>query len=305
MTDANVTAGRVTDAKVTDTARIVVGYDGGQTGEDALAFGQRWCRASGDRLTVVTVHPGPHAIGPARVDAEWVAYEREEADKLLEEARALIDPDLDAVYERVDAGSAAHGLHDLCESAGTLVVLGSRRASGLRRTFPGSTAQRLMQGSVPPVAIVPWGYADTAEGSLSSVAAAYVDTPDGRVALEHAVQMAGHLSARLRIVSVVPDTRVAPAMGEPRLFGMEQRQDYRTALDAAVASVGSQVEVSGDLRDGPVVEALTELGPADADLLVCGSRGYGPVRRVLLGGVSSRVIRHARIPVVVVPRGES
>jgi nucleotide-binding universal stress UspA family protein len=36
-----------------------------------------------------------------------------------------------------------------------------------------------------------------------------------------------------------------------------------------------------------------------------GSRGYGPLRRVLLGSVSSHVMRHAHCPVVVVPRSAS
>ena len=53
---------------------------------------------------------------------------------------------------------------------------------------------------------------------------------------------------------------------------------------------------------GDVVEMLADLGPDDVDVLFCGSRGYGPVRRVLLGGVSSRLVRRARSPVVVVPR---
>ena len=39
------------------------------------------------------------------------------------------------------------------------------------------------------------------------------------------------------------------------------------------------------------------------DLLVCGSRGYGPVRAVLLGAVSHRLVTKARCPLVVVPRG--
>ncbi len=39
------------------------------------------------------------------------------------------------------------------------------------------------------------------------------------------------------------------------------------------------------------MESLAELGPDDVDLVICGSRGYGPARRVLLGGVSSRLIR--------------
>jgi nucleotide-binding universal stress UspA family protein len=52
-----------------------------------------------------------------------------------------------------------------------------------------------------------------------------------------------------------------------------------------------------------VVDTLADLRPEDYDVLVCGSRGYGPARSVLLGGVSSRLVRHARLPVVVVPRG--
>jgi nucleotide-binding universal stress UspA family protein len=50
------------------------------------------------------------------------------------------------------------------------------------------------------------------------------------------------------------------------------------------------------------VDELAALDDREIDLLVCGSRGYGPVRRVLLGGVSSRLIRRAACPVVVVPR---
>ena len=50
------------------------------------------------------------------------------------------------------------------------------------------------------------------------------------------------------------------------------------------------------------VDALVELS-RDVDLLVCGSRGYGPVRSVLLGGVTHSLIRKAQCPVVVVPRG--
>jgi nucleotide-binding universal stress UspA family protein len=49
---------------------------------------------------------------------------------------------------------------------------------------------------------------------------------------------------------------------------------------------------------------LAEIDQEDVDLLFCGSRGCGPVRRVLLGGVSARLVRRARSPLVVVPRGD-
>lgn len=286
------------------TDRILVGYDGGGRGADALAFARRWVRASGDQAVVVALHPG-RAANVLRMDAEWVAYEREEANRRLAEAREILGDDVPATFRRVEADSAAHGLHDLAEEHRRLVVLGSRRRGDLRRTYPGSTAQRLLQGSSAPVAVVPAGYASTDDAPLARVAVAFVDTPDGRVALDHAARIAGHLSADLSVLTVVPDTRIDAGVGEPTRFGAESRRAYADAVQEAVAAVpgGGDLKVTSRVLDGPVVDALVEIGDDTADLLVCGSRGYGPVRSVLLGGVSSRVVRHARIPVVVVPRG--
>jgi hypothetical protein len=42
---------------------------------------------------------------------------------------------------------------------------------------------------------------------------------------------------------------------------------------------------------------------AGLDLLITGSRGYGPLRAVVVGGVSGRLARAAACPVVVIPRG--
>ena len=72
----------------------------------------------------------------------------------------------------------------------------------------------------------------------------------------------------------------------------------RSALDGLVPPVPSHVEV---LVNSPVT-ALEQLSH-DVDLLVCGSRGYGPLGSVLLGGVSRRLIHRAACPVIVVPRG--
>jgi nucleotide-binding universal stress UspA family protein len=71
-----------------------------------------------------------------------------------------------------------------------------------------------------------------------------------------------------------------------------------------ISTAPADLEVTGRVLPGPVVDALSDVGYDDCDLLVCGSRGYGPVRRVLLGGVSSRVVRHSKVPVVLTPRGD-
>jgi nucleotide-binding universal stress UspA family protein len=64
------------------------------------------------------------------------------------------------------------------------------------------------------------------------------------------------------------------------------------------------VRARGELLVGEVVDELSVVDEHDTDLLVCGSRSYGPVRRVLLGSVSAALVRQASVPVLVVPRGE-
>ena len=66
-------------------------------------------------------------------------------------------------------------------------------------------------------------------------------------------------------------------------------------LDAELATI----TVGED--EGNPGEVLAERA-RDLDLLVVGSRGRGPVRQALLGGVSSEVMRRATCPVLVVPR---
>src|SRR3954467_2231556 len=51
------------------------------------------------------------------------------------------------------------------------------------------------------------------------------------------------------------------------------------------------VQASARILTGNVVQVLSDID--DVDVLFCGSRGYGPARRILLGGVSSRLVRRA------------
>ena len=50
------------------------------------------------------------------------------------------------------------------------------------------------------------------------------------------------------------------------------------------------------LERGDPVEKLLEAAEVGIDLLVLGSRGFGPVMRLLIGSVSSRVISGRALP---------
>lgn len=72
----------------------------------------------------------------------------------------------------------------------------------------------------------------------------------------------------------------------------EHRLEAETELRSSVAELGDEVEVEIDAVVGDPAEILVDLSQHIA-LLVCGSRGYGPVRGVLLGSVSRRIVREA------------
>jgi nucleotide-binding universal stress UspA family protein len=285
--------------------RVVIGYDGSEASEDAVAFGLTWCRSTGDVPIIATVYPEEHPLGAGRVDVEWVSYVRQQAEAIQDKARATVGDS--ALYRNVASTSAAHGLADLAEDVEAVaLIVGTSQETGLNRVLLGSSTERLLHGATAPVTIVPPGWRKSAPDRISSIGVAYLDTRDGREALRTAVRVGLQIPARLTLYSVFgqPSERYSFLVGrtEEQAFWDRARESFGKALDFAAAGVPPELEPRTVLRQGPVVESLAALGPDDVDLLVCGSRGYGPARRVLLGGVSSRLIRRARLPVVVVPR---
>jgi nucleotide-binding universal stress UspA family protein len=288
-------------------AKIVIGFDGTDSGEDALALGLLLARATGAVPVVAVVHPQEYPIGVGRVDAEWVAYMHEQAEELLGRARRLLGAERGADYREVSAPSESRGLHELAEQEqAELVVVGSSHRGPLGRTYPGSTGDRLLQGSACPVAVAPRGLRESPPDRLGTIAVAYLDTPEAHQALDAAVELAGRVRARLRLVSVMPRPAeiFMPVVGRDaeEAFMATTREVFQRALDDGLARVGGRVEADAELLEGGAVDALATLDRRDADLLVCGSRAYGPLRRVLLGGVSSRLLRRSALPLLVVPR---
>jgi nucleotide-binding universal stress UspA family protein len=286
-------------------SRVVIGYDGSEASEDAVAFGLTWCRSTGDVPIVATVYPDEHPLGAGRVDAEWATYVRQQAEAIQDKARATVGDA--ALYRNVASTSAAHGLADLAEDVeAVVVIMGTAQETGLSRALLGSTTERLLHGATAPVTIVPPGWRKSAPDRISNIGVAYVDTRDAREALRVAVRVALRIPAQLTLYSVLGQSSerysyLAGRTGEQAVVE-KGRESFGKALDFAAAGVPPELEPRTVLLEGAVVESLAALGPDDVDLLVCGSRGYGPGRRVLLGGVSSPLIRRARLPVTVVPR---
>lgn len=287
---------------------VVAGFDGTASGEDALTLARACARVLGSTLVVATVHPAPPPVSVGRVDAEWVAARHRQAEEILDAARHLVADVRPVEFRVVASSSAAHGLHDTAEQLGaSVIVVGSSASAAENRLFAGSTADRLLAGSRAPVGVAPAGMRARDPGTLRRIGVAYIDTTDGHAALDLAVRLAARVGATLTLYSVLaPEADVVmPVIGRDAEDGFAAiaHQSFQRALDMALAGVPSEVPATGHILTGNVVDVLSELD--EVDVLFCGSRGYGPGRRVLLGGVSAKLVRQARSPIIVVPRGRS
>jgi nucleotide-binding universal stress UspA family protein len=99
------------------------------------------------------------------------------------------------------------------------------------------------------------------------------------------------------------DAAMAAGLRPQRSAALEGRHriEVEAALDRALEALTPGVDVERDLHVDDPADVLLRISE-HVDLLVCGSRGYGPLRSVLLGGVSRRLVDEAQCPVLVLPR---
>lgn len=204
----------------------------------------------------------------------------------------------------VQKGSPADALQALAESGeADLIVLGSTHHAAFGSVAPGSVAEHLLHGARCRLMIAPKGYAeeDHSQDRLRVLAVGYDGMAESHAALEEGARLADKFGAAMKVVGV---STPVPPMGAAAAAqsGAEAGPDFQSRLHDAVAELPSELRALPVLEKGDPVEKLLEASEAGVDLLVLGSRGFGPVMRLLIGSVSSKVIRAAKCPVLVVPR---
>ncbi|GHC95431.1 universal stress protein [Streptomyces violarus] len=130
---------------------------------------------------------------------------------------------------------------------------------------------------------------------------------EGLAALAWAAREAVRRGVALRVVHA---WRVqSPEVIESAITGDADSQAERVhnAVTEAVRTVTERhpdLDVTTDVVEGPAVDTLVAAA-ADAELLVLGSRGHGPIVGFLLGSVGQQVIAGAARPVVLVRAGDA
>ena len=283
--------------------KIIVGYDGSDQAEDALALGADLSQAIGAELYVAgvrLVHPLLRS-GADPLDRE---AEQEFAGHLKRAAESV-----DAAAQLVHCSSAARGLHEYAEEIDAdLIVVGSSRHGRGGQTLLGNVAVALMHGSSCAVGIAPRGYADRTDRGVSTIVVGYDASAEAKLALEGAYELSRATGAPVRLVSVAQPPEVAVGKSGGANYAWETLKEtteeaVRGQLSQARDSAPDDVEVEPILLSGKPAEELAEAARPLGSVLMLGSRAYGPLRRVLLGSVSRALADTAPAPMIVHPRG--
>lgn len=279
--------------------KVIAGFDGSEEARDGLHLARSLADATGAELIVASAF-GPVLAGEG---VDLPAIEDRYFADTFEEARAELGR---ADFERRELRdvSAPRGLDRLAEAEGAdLIVVGSCHRGALGRVLFGSVGERLLYGAPCAVAVAPRGYAGCTHLGRGVIGVAYDGGAESRVALEGAAELARLVGGTLRLITAQTDYSFLGLSSDRTLdeYTEAVRGHYREIQDEARESVGPDVSTTDVLVDAPTAKALIA-SAVDLDLLVIGSRGYGPIRRTLLGGVSAEVMRGAPCPVLVLPR---
>lgn len=278
--------------------RLLVGFDGSEGGRDALELARLLgSRPGGSALIATVLFGGPLPVDLAGLDEE----EAREAEPAFEQAREKL-AGIELETRAYGGASPAAILTTLAEAEDfDAIVVGSPHRGTIGRIVLGSVATSLLNGAPTDVAVAPTGYAATEHERLGTIAVAYDGTPEAKFALQRAEGMARAFGAKIKLLTVVVPPVATPVM-VPGVYAPESPAEPEKVIGEGVDSVDAALAVEPIRLDGDPAIQLLKACEDGVDLLVLGSRGYGPLTRVLVGSVSREVIRKASCPVLSVRR---
>jgi nucleotide-binding universal stress UspA family protein len=284
------------------TTRLLVATDGLPDADGAVRVGRALAQRDGTVSELVSiVEPLPLPGGPDGLPLPdpraWTDLMRDSRAELLLAQRDRTHP---AVHEwpfDIDAGPRAEMIVANARRRGaTLVVVGLGEHGVAARLSARETAIQVIRASSIPVLAVPrdgWGVPHTA------LAAADFTRSSERAAAAALELLGGE--GTLYLAHVLPRTAIPHA--EPR--GWEHRSEaVLPRLEAMARRLapprGVQIEYVL-LHGDPAHELLEFARQTKIDLVAAGAHGRSALERLLLGSVSTRLVRAAECCILVAP----
>lgn len=287
---------------------VLVGIDGSNDSRVAL----RWAAAVTDAIMLrlralwVWEYPADTVVSVGGIDLP----DPEAADAhVAEQLETLLTEELGAEDARratakVARGSPARAILRAAETTPKMIVVGSRGLGGFKGLLLGSVGRQLAEHAPCPVTIVP-RTTPVEPVSLETIVVGVDGSRHAARAMLCATDFAGRVGAEVVVVHAVESLQpIDPGAHAPEVDPRPEL-DARADLVEEWASPLRQLGVPYRVRvvEGDPRTALLEVAEEEeADGIVVGSRGRGPVRKLLLGSVAASVAQFSERPVTIVPK---
>jgi nucleotide-binding universal stress UspA family protein len=294
---------------------ILVPLDGSEIAEQALPVAASMARRTGAPLHLVSVHEPVPLVGmPPGYPVVALDLEHEIHANLtayLESVAAVARANLPtSVLTSVLTGGAATGLCEYAAShAVNLVVMTTHGRGGPSRWWLGSVADRMLRRLDMPVLLLhPREVPQPTEFHRLVLA---LDGHGEEPVIEAAIALGGRAPGTRYVLTRVVEpkipvvSRLAARPGHlPPDWDQRRETEARTylcrltdRLHAAGLDATSQILVGR----GVAAQVLELADAVRADCIVAGTHGAGGMERMLLGSVADKIVRGAKVPVLVVP----
>jgi len=290
--EARCTQRQISHPKELETVfdNVFVGVDGRSGGREAIALAKQLVQPGG-QLTLAHVYRTHRVLG--RAAALLQPAEREASLELLGREREAASVQAKLVIDA--ASTVGLGLRQLAaRHRADLLVVGSCHRGAPGRLFLGDDTRATLNGAPCPMAIAPGGYQPH---ELTDIGIGYDASPESHEALGAARELAARHGSTIRALSVVSLQSIP--YGEPIPIGWPKFANG--LVDDELKRSAQNEGVIGDATPGRPTKDLAEFAN-EVDLLIVGSRGYGPLGRLLNGSTSNYLARHACCPLLVLPR---
>jgi len=284
---------------------LLLATDGSEFSEGAIGESIRFAKKCSNRLTAISVietNSELEAIAPQVTEkAEKSAREHLEAVQ----ARAKKEGVECNIIIRAGDDSYKYIVDEAAKNKITMIIMGRRGRSGLKRLMMGSVTSRVIGHAPCNVLVVP----RAAQLGFRNILVATDGSNYSLVAATEAIGLAKRNNSALTVISVVPSELATPMDID---FTVNQRE-FIAEKEMHEAEKNAKAVKEAAEKEGVFVKAFVLSGkPADAiietarekkaDLIVLGSHGRTGLEKLLMGSVAERVIVLAACPVMVVKK---
>ena len=277
---------------------VIIATDGHDQSNGAMAMG-RILAGDTDALRVVSVLRTLPTVSPEMpvvVSTEMELSRRREQQRMVKQQEGRLWAGDDVDIDILDGDPATNVAQLARRTNATLIVAGLGRHRVVDRLFGDETALRLIRVAGTPVYAVTNGPVRAPVRIVVAVDFSETSVRAARLALEVA---APH--ATVYLVHVAPRDAM---LNDWNAFGATYKDDAGDALHKLRDGLRVPAEIAVQrilLQGDPATELLAFAASVNADLIASGSHGHGFVARMLVGSVTTRILRCATCSVLAVP----